>query len=104
MGPLTRSQKADEVANTERWMMSLKEISEVLPDVLDVPDPDAIARGLAQSNSVPADMSRDEVEVKKRRKRRDDELQAQRELEMATMEGGAAKAMGEGEQAMRGAA
>lgn len=104
MGPLTRAQKTDEVSSTERWLMNLKEMSEVIPDVLDIPDPDAIARGMALSLAVPAGMTRDEREVEGIRKQRDEDIQRQREAEMAMAEGSAAKAMGEGEQAMRGAA
>jgi hypothetical protein len=100
MGPLSRAQKTDRAASTERWLMNLLAIAEVLPEVLDVPDPDAIARNTATMLSVPAGMLRDEAEVEEIREQREAAMMAQQEALQAQEEGAAMEAMGKGEQAL----
>jgi len=100
MGPLSRAQKTDRAASTERWLMNLLQISEATPKVLDVPDPDAIARDIATMLSVPAGMLRDEQEVVKIREARDAAIEAQQAAAQAQEEGAAMEAVGKGEQAL----
>jgi hypothetical protein len=100
MGPLSRAQKTDRAASTERWLMNLLQISEVIPDVLDIPDPDAIARKMASMLSVPAGMLRDEREVEEIREQRAEAMQAQQAALQAQEEGAAMEAVGKGEQAL----
>ena len=102
MGPLSRAQKTDRAASTERWLMNLLAIAEVLPEVLDVPDPDAIARNTATMLSVPAGMLRDEAEVEEIREQREAAMMAQQEAIQAQEEGAAMEAVGKGEQALGG--
>jgi hypothetical protein len=100
MGPLSRAQKTDRAASTERWLMNLLSVSEVIPDVLDVPDPDAIAREIASMLSVPAGMLRDEQQVIEIREARQAAQQAQQEAMQAQEAGAGMEAMGKGEQAL----
>ena len=100
MGPLSRAQKTDRAASTERWLMNLLQVSEVIPDVLDVPDPDAIARDLAHMLSVPAGMLRDEREVEELRDERKEAMQAQQQAMQMQEAGAGMEAMGKGEQAL----
>lgn len=103
MGSLARAQKQDGVASIERWVMTGAQLAEVMPDVLDVPDPHEIMRGLGRKLNVPAPMMRDEQEVQDIAEQRQDDaaqMQAAMKNEQA---GNAAKAMGEGTQAMVGA-
>ena len=100
MGPLTRAQKTDQATSVERWLMNLMSVAEAFPDVLDVPDPDAIARQLAEMLSVPAGLQRDEKEAAAIRKQRQEQQQAMQEAAMAQETGAGMQAIGEGEKAL----
>jgi hypothetical protein len=100
MGSLARSQKVDQVAAIERYAMTAAQLAEVMPDVLDVPDPHEIMRAVGHALNVPADVMRSKDEVKQIKDDRDE-----RAAEMeATMQdqatGEAAQSLAAGQQAM----
>lgn len=100
LGPLPRAQKTDQAASTERWLMSILTMAEAKPEMLDVPDPDAIVRQLATMLSVPAGMLKNEAEVDEVRRQRDEAMQAQQQAMQMQEEGAGMKAVGEGQQAL----
>ena len=98
LGPLQRAQKTDAVAATERWLMLLGNMAEVMPDLLDVPDPDAVARESADALSVPASMQRTDDEVAAIRKQRQEAMQAQQQAETQKTQAEAMAAAGNAQQ------
>ena len=61
-GPLPRSQRQDAAITTQQWVAGLAELSQLYPDLADIPDVDAIGRGLAELLGVPAKFIRSETE------------------------------------------
>ncbi len=70
-GPLVRAQRADIAQGVSRWAASLAELGEVVPEVLDIPDWDAIAKELGSLEGVPAKLMMSDTEIKKTRKKRE---------------------------------
>ncbi len=102
MGSLARAQRVDNAASIERWISLAANMAQVLPEMLDVVDPQAVIRQLGQDLNVPAGIYRDEKEVAAIQQERAQAQQAQQEAMMAEQQGNAMKAMGEGEAAMEG--
>lgn len=93
-GPLVRAQRTDIAQGVTRWVASLAELGEIVPDVLDIPDWDAIAKELGSLEGVPAKLMNDEATIKKLRKaRRENEERAQ-EAALQQEEAVAAEAQG----------
>lgn len=103
VGPLSRAQKMDEVAAVERWLGILMGVSEVFPEIRDVPNPIEIAKVMAQGLNIPADLMHTDTEVTTIQQLRKQLEGAMQQLEMMQQQGEAAKAQGEGAQAMQGA-
>ena len=103
-GPMSRSQKTSQVAATERWLNQLLQVSEVFPELRDLPDPDAIGREMATLLGVPPEMVRSEDEVLQIRKERAEQQAKMQQMQEAQMGGDAMKSMGEGMDAMQEAA
>lgn len=102
MGSLARAQRVDNAASIERWISLAANMAQVLPEMLDVVDAEAVVRQLGQDLNVPAGIYRDTEEVAAIQKQRADAQAAQQEAMMAQQKGEAMKAIGEGEQAMEG--
>jgi hypothetical protein len=100
LGPLSRAQRTDQVASTERWLMNLAQLAQVLPDMLDIPDPEQIARQIAQMLSVPAKMLRSTDEVAEIREARAAAQAAQIKAQQMQMQGEGMRAIGEGASAL----
>lgn len=81
-GPMARSHKRELALAINNWTMSLAEMGQVLPDVLDVPDPDNLAIKLGIMQGVPADVMRSETEIVKERDRRRAAIAAQQSAEV----------------------
>ena len=99
-GPMARSQKMDQVQAIDGWIQGILAMAEIKPELMDLPDWDAYARGTAEMRQVPASMIKGEAEVEDDREER-----AKKEAEMqkavqAQQEGEAMKSMGEGMGAM----
>jgi len=75
-GPLVRAQRSDIAQGVARWVASVAELGEIEPDVLDIPDWDKIIKELGSLEGVPAKLMRSEVDIKKRRKKREDQIAA----------------------------
>ena len=54
VGPLSRAQKMDEAASLERWLGNLATLMEGFPQLKNVPDMVAIAKGMAENLNVDA--------------------------------------------------
>ena len=97
-GPLVRAQRADIAQGVTRWVASLAELGEVTPDVLDVPNWDAIAKELASLEGVPAKLMNSDVVIKKQRRERQEAMAQQQQALQAQEEGKGMQEMGKGQQ------
>ncbi|CAL9954699.1 hypothetical protein VPHK225_0002 [Vibrio phage K225] len=100
-GPLSRAQKIDQAASIERWAGATAQLAEVRPDVLDIPDWDAMDRELGTLLGVPTKLMKSPAKVTADRKARAEAQAQERELALKEAEGNANKATGEGQQAMQ---
>lgn len=100
MGSLARTEKLDEMASVERWAMFGAQLAEVLPGVLDIPDPHEIMRGAGKSLNIPPQMMFDETEVKKKEQAKAEQQAQAEQAQEAMMAGQAAEQMGKGAQAL----
>jgi hypothetical protein len=94
VGPLARAQRVDRVASMERWLAQVGQMSQVMPDIMDLPDPDGIARESARLLGVPSQALRTEAQVQQRR--REKQAAQMQAMEMANAQAAA--------QAMQGVA
>jgi hypothetical protein len=101
-GPLTSAQKVDQAAKVERWLQNLAMLADIKPEVLDVFDADAAARGMGDILNVPAAYVKSAEAVKADRKARQQQQQAQQELMMAQQAGDAAQSIGKGAKEIAG--
>lgn len=99
-GPLVRAQRADIAQGVTRWIATLAELGEITPDVLDVPNWDAIAKELASLEGVPAKLMNSDIIIKKARKARQEAQAAEQQALQAQEEGEGMKALGEGQKAL----
>lgn len=90
VGPLARAQRIDRVASMERWVAQIGQLAQVMPDILDLPDPDALGRESARLLGVPSKVIRPDAQVKQLR---DERKQAQAEARQLADAGAAAQAM-----------
>jgi hypothetical protein len=101
-GPLVRAQRADIAQGVSRWVASLAELSEVAPEVLDIPNWDEIGKELGSLEGVPAKLMNSDAEIKRLRKDRE-EAQSRTQQGLEDQEVGAGmEALGKGEAAIRG--
>jgi hypothetical protein len=77
VGPLARSQRIDRVASMERWVAQVGQLGQVMPDILDLPNPDQVGRVSARLLGVPAEVIFSEAEVAARRRQRQAQQQEQ---------------------------
>lgn len=101
-GPLVRAQRADIAQGVTRWVASLAELGEVAPEVLDIPDWDQIAKELGSLEGVPAKLMNSMTDIKKKRKKRDQQMAATLQGQEDQEVGAGRQALAEGEQALRG--
>lgn len=101
-GPLVRAQRADIAQGVTRWVATLAELSEVRPDILDLPDWDAIGKELGSLEGVPAKLMRSSTEVKAERKKREEQEARMRQAQMQQEEGAGLEAVGKGQAALAG--
>jgi len=79
-GPIPRAQKNERAQSMSMWISELAGYSQVVPEILDTIDTDAIARGLGYDRGVPAKMMRTEEEVQALRQQRAEQQQQMMEL------------------------
>lgn len=80
-GPMPRAQRDDLIMAINNWYMTLVQQAEVKPEVLDIPDYDAIARETAELAGVPARLTRDQKIVDAERKQKQQQMAAQQEID-----------------------
>lgn len=97
-GPLPRAQRTQQNQAVQQWVAGLAQIAEIRPEVMDIPDFDAIARGTGKLLSVPAIYMKDEKVVKQDRKGREAAAGQQGQAEQL---GGLASAAKDGAAAMK---
>jgi len=100
VGALARSLMQDQVDSVNRWMNDLSFAAQVNPEVLDIPDWDAMYKGTAQMMGVPAKFLRSDSNIKRDREERN--AQAQQRVEGENMEqmGKGMQALGKGQETM----
>ena len=91
-GPLTRAMKMDATAATERWIGGIAGMAEVFPEALDIPDVDAISKGMAMELGVSEEYVKSDGEVKAKRQERAEAQKAAQEAELSKMQGEAQQA------------
>lgn len=96
-GPLARAQRKDSADSLVRWVMTLAQVSEVMPEVMDLPDPDEIAKLLGELEGVPAKVMKSMTKINTERKKRESQNAAMAEAEIGKTQGEAATAMAEAE-------
>lgn len=101
-GPLPRSQKMETARQVQNWLAMLGSLTEVFPDIRDLPNIDEIGRGMARMEGVPAKFVNDEKTVAKIREDRQEEERIMRQLQMAREGGEAAEAVGKGAAELTG--
>jgi len=99
-GPMMRSQRSDEMQQVEQWLAGALQIAEVDDRVLKIIDFEELVRGQAEERNVPARYMKSKKVVEREAKAERAAANQERDLAMATAEGQAMKAQGEGEQAM----
>ena len=100
IGPLPRAQKSEQAQSIEMWLGTVVQLGEMFPSMLDVPNPDEIAKKLAELRGVPFSLLNDEEDIAKMREEKQARQQAQEQL-MAMQEGGKGmQEMAAGQEAM----
>ncbi len=93
--PMAKTLDSSNAQAIERWVMTLGGLSEVHPDIMDIPDFDEIAKTLAKMLGVSAKLMKSKDDI-------DSERNERNELARQQAEGEAMQAMGNGMQAMNG--
>lgn len=99
--PMARAQRAEEIVSVERWVGFIANLSEIFPDMRDIPNTDAIAIEAADLLNVPAKMRNSEAEIKKTRADRKEQQAQALAAQQAQEQGAGMEAMGKGEEALR---
>lgn len=84
LGPMSRAQKADQVASVERWLGTLAQFAEAYPQLMDIPNVDDAGRFLGNAGGVPPELIRGKSEIESERKKKQKKMEAQQKLEQAT--------------------
>lgn len=92
-GPMARAQKVDQVASIERWAGAVANLAQIQPDVLDIPDWDALVRSMGNLLAVDPDNLRSATAVKNDRDARKQQEARMAEAQVAEQEGNADQAM-----------
>jgi hypothetical protein len=100
-GPLPRAQKSDTAIAIQNWIGNIAALAEVFPQALDRVDIDEAAKDIARLSGVPMKLIRSDQEVKEVRDERAKQQEEARRVAMAEQSGKAAKAAGEGAQALQ---
>lgn len=96
IGPLSRSQKLDEVASVQRWLSLMMTISQVKPEVLDTVDWDIVGKDTAQLSGVPMKYLASKKKIKEVRDARQAEQAEQKQMMMAQAQAQTLKDAGAG--------
>ena len=100
IGPLPRAQKSEQAQSIEMWLNTIASLGELFPSMLDVPNPDEIAKKLGELRGVPFSLMNDEEEVAKMREEKQARQQAQEQMIQMQEGGKAMQEMAAGKAAM----
>jgi len=78
---LARSQKAEDISNIQSWVQDLAFIAQFRPEAVDFIDVDGIAKHTAKIRGVPEIAVTDDKAVDQLRQQRQEQLDAQQQLE-----------------------
>ena len=96
-GPIPRAQKNERAQSMSMWIGELAGLGQAIPEILDVVDSDALARGLGFDRGVPAKMMKTEEEVAEIRKQRNEQQQQAQQMAMLEQASKSAKNLGAAE-------
>lgn len=86
-GPLSRAQKVDQATNIERWAGMTAKLSEINPDVVDIPDWDEMTRTQGALLGVPSSFMKSKAQVTairdSRKKSQQEQFKAQQQAQQA---------------------
>lgn len=102
IGPMAKSQKFDEVVAIERWLGNIEAMAQMFPKVTMLVDEMGTAREIGHAVGVPTRLMRSKTAVAAEETKRNKENEELMKLQATQMAGDAAKAVGEGRQAMAG--
>ena len=102
VGPLARSQKMDEVTGIQRAVDGIMQLAQVNPEVLDIVDVDKAGRTISDRLGAPADMLRGVEQVGELRQSRQQQQQAQAEMDQGQQEIAGAQQVADLEQTVNG--
>jgi hypothetical protein len=100
VGTMAKSQEASNIMAVERWIGMIGQAAQIRPEVLDIPDWDAMFKDMGYKLGVPAKYQNSSGEIEAERADRKQQQQAMQQAMLAEQQGKGAKAMGEGRQAM----
>lgn len=95
IGPLYRTQQAHQVEAFDRWVFQIQTISQVNPDVLDIPDFDTALREIGYMQGIPAKFMNSKAKTEEMRNARQQQMEEQRQAELAEVETKAQKQQSE---------
>lgn len=95
VGALARTLQQDQVDAVDRWLLQIGTAAQLNPDVLDIPDWDAMMKGTGKMVGVPAKFIKGDDDIKNDRKERE-------AMQRAQMEGELMQGLGKGMQDMAG--
>lgn len=102
LGPMARAQKMDKVASIERWMAGIAQAAQMFPEMLDVPDPEEVARETARFLSVPPEVVRSKAQVTQIQRLKKQVQELAQQIELMKQGSEALKNAGQGMAAMGG--
>ena len=100
VGALARSLQQDQVDGVDRWLMQISQAAQLNPEVLDIPDWDAMFKGSGKMLGVPAKFIRSDDDIKADREARKKTAGQAQEAQLMEQAGKGMEAIGKGEQAM----
>lgn len=102
VGSLAKSQEATNLNGLERWVGFIVNSAQAHPDMLDLPDWDAMGKGAANMLGVPAKFVNSNAEIDKQRGARKEQEDAMKKATIAEQMGKANEAIGKGDAALAG--
>ena len=101
LGPMSRAQKADQVASVERWLGTLAQFFEAYPQLADIPNVDEAGRFLGNAGGVPPELINSIAKIKSLRKEKEKAAENQQKLNQAEQVSNIVKNVG-GKEAISG--
>jgi hypothetical protein len=100
--PLSRMQRAEELVGVQRTMELLAPFAQINPEILDIFDPDNLARVTAEVSGVPTPVLRSPDDLKALREQRAQQQQAEQMAAMAQPVAGALKDAAQAQSLLQG--